>query len=348
MGHWRGGVNGLVVVFAANAANATGPLQQKPWETPPSGIAWFETAVIQAAAKKKPKPAPAQAPATKPAIDPFAMAFFEAQLVKAEAGDQQAMEHVAFSYAFGNGAARDADASATWTLKREAALIGAANAGDSDAMADLVTIYESGLRATIVPDPVKARYWMERRRAAAYAKAHTGDAAAMLELADFLEQPSSGEADYSAAIAWFHKAAEAGSYEAMTRLAQKYDDGIDVPADRSVAARWYLKASANPKEAWGARIALAQKYKTGDGIAKDMREAARLHVLIAEGYGGWRRRMKADSFARDVQRSERAYRVSVQKELFARGLYIGLTDGEMTDALTAAITKLWRSKVKDD
>jgi TPR repeat protein len=312
---------------------------------PRTGASQVDSAITTVAAKKKPKPAPAPAPA---AIDPQAKAFFEAQLVKAKAGDQQAMENVAFSYAYGNGAAKDPDAAASWTRKREAALIAAANAGNSEAMTELVAIYESGLRSTIPADPVKAQLWTERRREAAFAKARNGDAAAMVEVAELLEQPTSGPADYAGALTWWHKAAEAGSHAAMDRLAAKYDDGTDVPADRAAAFQWYMKASADPKDPWSARIALAQKYKTGDGTAKDVREAARLHVLIAEGYGGWRRRMKADSFAGDVERSERAYRIGVQQELAARGLYSGPANGEPSDAVKAAIKKLWRSKVKDE
>ena len=299
--------------------------------------------VTPIAARKKLQPAHAP----KPAIDPAQKALFQAQLAKAEAGDRSAMFSVAYAYRQGEGVAKNEAAALVWYRRRDEATIKAAEGGDTDAMSEAVALYESGGNG-FAADAKKSQMWEERRRDAFFDKARTGNAEAMVALAGMLDSPQVGPADHQGALAWWRKAADAGSYEAMRTLAGKYDDGIDVPADRAEAFRWYQKAAGDGSDPWSARIALAQKYKTGDGTTKNVDEAARLHVMIAEGYGGWRRRMRAESFADDVARSEKAYRRAVQHELSGRGLYAGTIDGEPSDALSAAIKKLWRSKVKDE
>ena len=331
-------VRGLAVVLVSGLT--AGGVLALP-SIPAEPAAAVVTSII---AKKKLRPAPAAAP--KPVIDPAQKAQFQAHLAKAEAGDRFAMYNVAYAYRQGEGVSKNEPAALMWYQRRDEATIKAAEGGDTDAMSEAVALYESGGNG-FAADAKKSQMWEERRRDAFFDKARTGNAEAMVALAGMLDSPQVGPADHQGALAWWRKAAEAGSYEAMRTLAGKYDDGIDVPADRAEAFRWYQKAAGDGSDPWSARIALAQKYKTGDGTTKNVDEAARLHVMIAEGYGGWRRRMRAESFADDVARSEKAYRRAVQHELSGRGLYAGTIDGEPSDALSSAIKKVWRSKVSE-
>ena len=299
------------------------------------------------AAKKK--PATAIVTTQPKAIDPEAKARFEEQLAKATAGDWYEMNAVANAYEHGDGVARDGKQALYWVQRRHDAFVKAAEAGDPEAMLNLADEYGIGSRVIMV-DEAKAKQWSERRRGVFLARAEAGNTEAMEALAELLESPErdNGTADYAAALVWWRKAADAGRFSAMLRLGEKYDDGRDVPADRALAFGWYLKAAGDPLDPWNARIVLAAKYKTGDGVAKNHDEAARLHVLVAEGYGGWRKRMRAEGYADEVARSEPAYRTAVQRELAVRGLYGGAVDGQPSVALADAIKKVWRSKVKDE
>ncbi len=304
------------------------------------GLASADRLTLAVAAKKKPKLAPA---VTATPIDPVAKAEFDASLAKANAGDTAAMQSLVYNFKQGYGVAKDPAAAAFWENRRVASLKDAAERGDTDAMSELVTLYDVGADGVAV-DAVKARHWNERRRDAMLARAQTGDGASMFALAEMLEWAAVGHSDYDGAVVWMRKAAEAGHFSAMARLAEKYDEGRDVPADRVEAFKWYLGASNDPKDPWSARIALANKYKTGDGVAKNVVEAARLHVMIAETYGGWRRKMRAEGFAEDVARGEVGYRRAVQRELAERGLFKGAIDGQPGASLDDAVKAVWRRK----
>lgn len=334
-------VRGLAALVASGAMAWPASALPRP------GAGQPDASIEAVAAKKKAKP-PAP-PAAKPAIDPATKAAFEAQLAKAEAGDWSAMYYIASSYERGEGVAKDEKLSLSWHQRRQDAFLKAAEAGDPEAMQQLVDAYATGSRVVAV-DLAKAAVWLGRKRAAILERARKGDAEAMETLAGLLESPElEGAApDYSGSLIWLEKAAAAGRYSAMIELARKYDEGQDVPADRAQAFQWFLKAAGNPEYPWDARIMLANKYKTGDGVTKNLAEAARLHVEIAENSGGWRKRMRASTFAADVTRSEPGYRAAVQKELSERGLYAGPVDGHPSKALDDAIAKVWRRKVKEE
>ena len=175
----------------------------------------------------------------------------------------------------------------------------------------------------------------------------------MVTMAGILEGEDADDGDppvdFAAAVVWLQKAAATGSRDAMVKLAEKYDDGVDVPASRAEGFTWYLKADAiEDSYPWDVRRVLAQKYKTGDGTAKNLAEAARLHVEVAENSGGWRKHMRAGDYSGDVARSEEGYRRAVQQELANRGLYKGAVEGVVTPELGEAIKAMWKRKVKDE
>ena len=299
---------------------------------------------LVAVAKLKSK---AVADATRaPQVDPAEAALFAKNLAKAKNGDREAMGAVEYAYRFGSGVAKDESQSIFWARARHRSLVTAAEGGDTDAMSQLSSDYASGSRAVVV-DKGKAAQWYERRKAKLLTRAEGGDKNAMEALSSIYEESDYGRADYGKAVSWLMKAAEAGSYSAMSSLADKYDHGIDIPADRAKAFYWYSKAAANPGDAWSARIELANKYKTGDGVAKSLEEAAKLHVAHVENQGGWRKHMRAEGFASEVARSEKPYHIAVQRELIARELFFGADDGEVSDEMNAAVKRLWRRKAAE-
>jgi TPR repeat protein len=303
--------------------------------------------VYRVAAKKK---TAVQAPiAAKPVDvgDPAGKPAFDEAWAKANGGDIEAMANLADYYERGWGVAKSEHQAFVWHKRRFDHFMTLAEKGDTDALWQVANSYEFGSNG-MVADPQKAAEWQKRYRDAILTRAQSGDLKAMETHAELLEGSDTVPADYAAALMWWQKAAAGGSYAAMTKLAEKYDDGVDVPAERAQAFAWYLKAEKEPGDGWGARRELAHKYKTGDGTAKNVVEAARLHVAYAESQGGWRKRMRAEGFAEDVTRSEPDYRRAVQKELADRGLYKGPVDGSVSPALDAAIKAVWRRLVKDE
>jgi TPR repeat protein len=307
-------------------------------------VAGATTEIHLAAAKKKPKVDVPKLARPLDVGEPEGKPAFDEAWAKANSGDVEAMANLADYYGRGWGVAKSEHQAFVWQKRRFDHFVKLAEHGDTDALWQVANSYEFGNNGMVV-DPEKAAEWQLRYRAAILARAQAGDPKAMETQAEVLEV--SDPPDYVAALAWWHRAAAAGNYAAMTRLAEKYDDGIDVPADRAQAFAWYLKAEREPGDGWSARRELAHKYKTGDGTAKNLAEAARLHMAYAESQGGWRKRMRAEGFITDIARSELAYRRAVQKELADRGLYNGPLDGVIDRDVEKAVKSVWARLVKD-
>ena len=61
--------------------------------------------------------------------------------------------------------------------------------------------------------------------------------------------------DYSKAMEWFQKAADAGNATAMFNIAMMYENGDGVPADQAAAREWYQKAADAGNEDAKAKLA---------------------------------------------------------------------------------------------
>jgi TPR repeat protein len=306
------------------------------------------TSALVHLAQKQPEPA-AKRPAKGRTVDvgdPNGKAEFDDASIKAQAGDADAMGRLADYYERGWGVAKSPAQVRIWQQRQFDRYLKAAEQDDLDAITQIANRYEYG-NAAIDIDLKKSVIWKQRYKDVVTRKAEAGDADAMVLLAEWLDGEDGGS-DHAAAVVWWKAAAAAGNFKAMETLGDKYDEGTDVPADRAQAFAWYLKASKDPTDRWRAHRELAHKYKTGDGVAKNLEEAARHHVELAENYGGWRRRMGAPGFVNDVARGEVGYRTAVQRELGTRGLYKGPIDGTMSKALEEAITAVWRRNVKDE
>ena len=81
----------------------------------------------------------------------------------------------------------------------------------------------------------------------------------------------SGSVDYTQALYWYHKAADAGNMYSMNSIAICYQQGKGVPQNDELAIEWFEKASnaGNPEGAYN----LAECYFSGNGVRKDTDKA---------------------------------------------------------------------------
>ena len=86
--------------------------------------------------------------------------------------------------------------------------------------------------------------------------------------------------DYSQALYWYHKAAEAGNMYSPNSIGLCYQNGYGVPQSDEQAALWFEKAynAGNPQGAYN----LAECYFTGTGVIKDMDKALKYWAEAAK------------------------------------------------------------------
>ncbi len=78
---------------------------------------------------------------------------------------------------------------------------------------------------------------------------------------------------------WYRKAAEQGHASAQFALAEMYKNGDGVARDLQEALRWYRKAAEQGQP--GAQLLLGVMYEGGTGVPVDMAEAAHWYRLSA-------------------------------------------------------------------
>lgn len=89
--------------------------------------------------------------------------------------------------------------------------------------------------------------------------------------------------DYTAAAAWFRKAADQGNTEAQEALGMMYESGMGVPQDNAEAASWFRKAAEQGYD--GAQFRLGGLYENGKGVLRDPAQAAAWYRKAADqGY----------------------------------------------------------------
>ena len=81
-------------------------------------------------------------------------------------------------------------------------------------------------------------------------------------------------------IAWFGRAAEAGSLRALKNLAAAYSTGSGVPLDKAVASEYYRKAADLGDV--DSMCVLASMLRNGDGVPVDKMGAAELYRKAAD------------------------------------------------------------------
>ena len=109
----------------------------------------------------------------------------------------------------------------------------AADAGNSDAMNNLGTLYAHG--QGVAQDYGKAREWYQKA-------ADAGNPAAMNFLGALYAHGQGVAQDYGKAREWFQKAADAGNTTAMDNLGGLYEGGKGVAQDHAKALEWFQKS----------------------------------------------------------------------------------------------------------
>ncbi len=98
--------------------------------------------------------------------------------------------------------------------------------------------------------------------------------------------------DFTAALSWYRRAAEAGEVRAMFNVGAMYDNGRGTPVNRAQAIRWYDMAAqrGNGRAAYDLGII----YRDGDGVLRDTASAIRYFGLAAAaGIGAARTNLAA-------------------------------------------------------
>jgi TPR repeat protein len=86
--------------------------------------------------------------------------------------------------------------------------------------------------------------------------------------------------DYTEAVRWWRKAADAGNAEAQNKLGEAYYNGYGVPQDNAEAAKWYGKAVEQGHAS--AQQSVGVMYRDGRGVPQDYVEAVNWYRKAAE------------------------------------------------------------------
>ncbi|MEE3491540.1 DUF1883 domain-containing protein [Ruminococcus sp.] len=111
--------------------------------------------------------------------------------------------------------------------------------------------------------------------------------------------------DYTQALYWYHKAADAGNMHSQNSIGVCYQKGHGVPQDDCQAASWFEKAceSGNPEGAFN----LANCYYTGTGVEKSIDEALKYWSKAAK-LGHPAAQQKYDEVFASLQTQRRSHR----------------------------------------
>jgi hypothetical protein len=134
--------------------------------------------------------------------------------------------------------------------------------------------------------------------------------------------------DYTAALAWYRRAAENGSTTAMNNIATMYFHGLGVPQSYEEAVKWLHQAIQKGDAV--AQNKLGAMYEDGLGVEKSAHEAFEMFDLAAtQGYApGMANLGRAYARGNGVKRDEiRGY------ALINAALEIGLPRGDRDAAL---------------
>lgn len=110
--------------------------------------------------------------------------------------------------------------------------------------------------------------------------AQRGFVTAMVGLAQLHERGEiDGRRDLPGAMAWYRRAAEAGSVEAQVEIGTAHYLGRGVVKDPAQAAHWYREAARRGEV--GAMYLIASMYEQGDGVERDLRLAREWYARCA-------------------------------------------------------------------
>lgn len=98
-------------------------------------------------------------------------------------------------------------------------------------------------------------------------------AKALCQVGELFHRGEAVPEDWSAALDWYTRAAQAGSAAAMYAIGKMWAEGVNGEPDPEEACRWYRQAAGRGLS--DAQYALGMGYAKGEGVANDLIEAWR-------------------------------------------------------------------------
>lgn len=152
-----------------------------------------------------------------------------------------------------------------------APIVTRAEAGDTEAQAELAFRYHEGLG--VVQNFATAAHWAARA-------AQAGDAKAQNLLGRYYHSGLGVEADQKLALRWLGAAADTGDAQYLYDLGQALENGADGSSDPAAAANAYEIAAGAGHE--DAAVSLGLLYQEGRGVPQDFARARKLYEQPAE------------------------------------------------------------------
>ncbi len=124
------------------------------------------------------------------------------------------------------------------------------------------------------PEEVKFYQQMSLLQRRVLEKALSGDAESQYEMGGYYADRSGCHQDYPEAIRWYEAAAEKGTERALFEIGRIYDiNGIGMEGEKDKALKIYRKLAVRGYPT--AQCVLGMKYRLGDGVVEDLKEAAK-------------------------------------------------------------------------
>lgn len=189
---------------------------------------------------------------------------FQADVVKAKKGDNNAQVKVGEAYYKGAGVVQDYKQAYEWFHK-------AAKKGNSEAQWYLGRLYNDGLGVT--KDEKQAFKWYQKAADQGYAKAQCS-------LGCMYETGMGVAKDYKQAFKWYHKSAQQGYANGQYNLALLYENGYGVVKDNKQSFEWLQRVALQGDAE--AQFRVGVKYANGEGVVKDDKKALELYHKAAQ------------------------------------------------------------------
>ena len=124
------------------------------------------------------------------------------------------------------------------------------------------------------PEEVKFYQKMSLLQRRLLKKALSGDTESQCEMGAYYADQSGGHLDYREAIRWYEAAAEKGTERALFEIGRIYDiNGAGIGGEKDKALKIYRKLAVRGYPT--AQCVLGMKYRLGDGVRENLKEAAK-------------------------------------------------------------------------
>lgn len=145
-------------------------------------------------------------------------------------------------------------------------------------------------------------------------KALSGDTESQCEMGAYYSDQSGGHLDYREAIRWYEAAAEKGTERALFEIGRIYDiNGSGIGGEKDKALKIYRKLAVRGYPT--AQCVLGMKYRLGDGVKENLKEAAKwLEQSALQGHDAAIRNL-ADLYRStgELKKAEKWYRIGAAK-----------------------------------